>query len=69
MKIPKKTLLNQRTFYNLRQHSTFGHTKMCLLIRQRICESLVEIQQFRHDCSSIMFENTQKNTIKSKGLL
>ena len=24
------------------------------------CESLVEIQQFRHECSSIMYETTQK---------
>ena len=33
-----------------------------------ICESLVKIKYFRHECSSIMYENSQKNAIKSKDL-
>ena len=41
---------------------TFGmlHTKMYLLISHTICESLVEIQQFKYKWLSIMFKNNQK---------
>ena len=38
--------------------------KMCKSIRHTICESLVKIQYFRHEYSSIMDENTQKTTGK-----
>ena len=38
---------------------------MCTLIRNPISESLVKIEYFRHECSSIMYENTLKrNKIK-----
>ena len=35
--------------------------------RHTICKSLMEIHQFSHEWSSLMYENTQKNAIKSKG--
>ena len=38
--------------------------KICWLIRNIICESLAKIQNFRHECLSIMYENTKKNAIK-----
>ena len=41
---------------------------MCLLIRHIICESLVEIQQFRHRWSSIMYENTRKAQLNQRPL-
>ena len=53
MKIHKKTQL-------LKSHLAFLYAKMCKLIRLIICESLVEIQQFRHEWYSIMYENTQE---------
>ena len=65
MKIPLKTHLNQRTYHNLQSHLTYCYAKMFALITQTICESLVEIQQFRHEKSLIMYENTQiRNKIK-----
>ena len=43
------------------------HSKMCILIGHTICESLVKMQQFRHEWSSIiMYENTQKKRNKIK---
>ena len=50
------------------QHLACWHTKNCALIRHTICESLGKIEYFRHEYWSIMYENTQKNAIKSKGL-
>ena len=61
LKIPKKTQLNKRTFHNLQSHLACWQIKMCTLIRLTICECLVKIQHFIHKCSSIMYENTQKN--------
>ena len=52
--------LNQRTFHNLLLHLECWHTKMCTLIRYTICDSVVKIQYFRHECSSIKYENTKK---------
>ena len=49
-KIPRETQLSQRTFCNLELHLAFT-----------VCENLVKIQYLRHECSSIMYENTQKN--------
>ena len=63
MKIPKKTQLNQNAFHNLQSHLAYRYIKLCTLIRHTICESLVEIQQFRHKCSSIMYENSFKKSI------
>ena len=37
-----------------------------VLIRYTIIDSLVEIQQFRHESSSNFYENTLKNIIKSR---
>ena len=46
MKNPKKTQLNQRTFYNLQSHMAYLHTNNCVLIRHTFYESLVKIQHF-----------------------
>ena len=59
MKIPKKPI-NQKDFHNFQLHLACWHTKMFTLIRYTICESLMKIQQFRHEWSSKMYENTQK---------
>ena len=67
MKIPQKKTVNQRNFHSLQEHLACWHTKMCTMIRHIICKILVQIQQFRHECSSIMYENTQKSN-KIKGL-
>ena len=39
----QKTQLNQRTRHNLQSHLACWHTKMCTVIRNTICESLVNI--------------------------
>ena len=68
MKMPYKTQLNQITFHKLQLLLACLQTKICTLIRNTICESLVKIQQISNECSSIMYKNTQKNAIKSKAL-
>ena len=51
----RKTQSNRRIYQN--QHIChFDVTKFMYTI----CESLVRIQYFKHECSSIMYENTQK---------
>ena len=43
----------------------YWHIKICILFKYKICESLVKIQHYRHECSSIRHENTKKhNKIK-----
>ena len=52
--------LNQRTFHNLQSHLAYLLTKICILIRHIIFESLVEIEYLRHEGSSKIYENSQK---------
>ena len=63
MKISKKkNALNQRIFHKMQSHLAFQHIKMCKLIRHTICESLVKLQQFKHEW---LYGNTKKpNKIK-----
>ena len=56
---------NRRTFHNIQLHLVYWHDKMCRLIGHIICDSLVKIQYFRHECSSIIYEKIpKKNRIK-----
>ena len=48
-------------------HLACWHIKMCTLIGYTIRESLVKIQHYRHECSSIMYENTYKKYDKING--
>ena len=68
LKISKKTQLYQIICHNLQSHLACSHIKLCVLIRHIICESLVKIQNFKNEWSLIMYENTQKNAIKSKSV-
>ena len=52
--------------FGLLEFGLSGYSR--LFIIQTFFESLVKIQYFRHEYSSIMYENTQKNAIKSKNL-
>ena len=63
----QKTQSNQCTLHNLQSHLAWWLSKLCTLIRNRICETLVKMQYFRHEYSSIMYENTQKHN-KINGL-
>ena len=66
-KYPKKMQLNLRTFHYQQSHLTCWHTKMCTLIRNTICECLVNIQYF----TWILVNNVwkyPKSAIKSKDL-
>ena len=49
-----------KSVYNERDDSLIWHFDISVLIRYTISDSLLEMQQFRHECSSIMYENTQK---------
>ena len=55
-----KTQLNQRTLRNMQPHLICWYTKIWIFIKRTIWEGLVKIQYFRHEYSSIMYENTQK---------
>ena len=56
-------------FHNLQLYLAYRHIKVCDLIRHIICESLMEIQHFRHKWSLIMLENSQKgNKIKVRSI-
>ena len=61
MKNSQKMQLNRRIFHNLQSHLACWHIKMCTSIKHTICESLMKIQHFRHECSSFMDVNTKKN--------
>ena len=52
--------IKKKTFHNLQTHLTCSHSKMCTLVRHTIFENLVRIKYFKHECSSIIYENTQK---------
>ena len=57
------------TYHNLQSHLPRWYTKICTLIRHTICESLVKMQYFRQEWSSILYENTQKfNKIKENSI-
>ena len=57
MKIPKKhNKIKERPI----TFSHMGHFDISVLFRYTISEIFVEIQQFRHEWSSIMYEITQK---------
>ena len=43
--------LNQKNFHNLQSHLAHRHTKLWIIIRHRVCESLVKIHYFRHEWS------------------
>ena len=59
----QKMQLNQRIFHNQQSHLACWYFKMCTLIRHTIYKSLVKILYFRHEYSSIMYENTQNRKI------
>ena len=65
MKNSQKTQIKWKTFHNLQSHLACCHTKICTLIRHTICESLVKIHHFSHEYSLIIYENNEKNAIKS----
>ena len=56
----------------IRMHSItcshIWHFDLLVLIKYIIGESLVVIQQFRREWSSKMYEKTQTNALKSKGV-
>ena len=51
----QKNVLNQRIFHNLQSHLACWYTIICTFIRYTVCESLVDIQQFRYEWLSIMY--------------
>ena len=59
-KIRKKRNNNQDAFHKFLRKLTCRYISTCVLIRYTISESLVEIQQYKHECSIIMYENALK---------
>ena len=57
-KIPKKYNLIRE--FSITSSLACWPSKMYTLIRDRICESLLKIRYFRHEYSTIMYENSQK---------
>ena len=63
-----KSKFKLKTFHNLKSDLAWRQTKILTLIRHTICESLVEMQLFRHELLSIMHENTKKKRNEITGL-
>ena len=57
IKNTQKIQLNRRNFYNLQSHLACSYNRMYTLIRHTTCKSLVNIQYFRRDRLTIMYEN------------
>ena len=65
-----KTQLNQSTFHNLESHLPCWHIKTCTLTRHTIYDSLVNIQQFRHEwlISNIRKYPKRRNKINEQSI-
>ena len=63
MKIPKK---HNKIKEHWKLFNHICHFDISVLIRYTISESLVDIQQLRHEWSSKMYENTQKTQYNQK---
>ena len=60
MKIHKKMHLNWKAFRNLQSRPVYQYIKMYVLIKYKVCESLVKKQHFKHEWSSFMHKNISK---------
>ena len=50
----------------MQSHLAYKYVRICVLIRNAICESLVKIERFKHEWSTNKCENLQNSSIYSK---